>query len=147
MSMLDVTSYERNILQTANKLLEDDAYNLESELLKIKMKNIPANKVTVMEMQSVLQQQQQQAQAQSQPGQSTSAQQGGGTSSLASTAALPIAERQMSAIVDETGESKMPLFHKLLRKDIHHIPHTDFGGHVEMKHLFVQDTRLIGTLG
>ena len=62
MSMLDVTSYERNILQTANKLLEYDAYNLESELLKIKMKNIPGNKVTIMEAQPVIQ-----PQPQSQP--------------------------------------------------------------------------------
>jgi hypothetical protein len=129
MSMLDVTSYERNILKTANKLLEYDAYNLEKELLKIKSKNIPGEKIAMIE-QIVEQEQQQQQQAQQpqpQPQQHQHQQQ-----------------HLVGMATFDNSESKMPLLHKLLRKDIHHIPHTDFGGHVEINRLYQQDSRIIG---
>ena len=64
MSMLDVTSYERNILVTANILLESDTHRKAQKLWKMKTKALPQTEVKIREPPSAQQQQQQQQQQQ-----------------------------------------------------------------------------------
>jgi len=118
MSMLDVTSYERNILGTANKLLEKDAFEREKELLKTR--NLFADSKNIVLKENLIPQQQQLLHQQE--------------------------RKELSSInfIDDDANSRIPLLHKLLRKETHLIPKTDFGGHVDIKKIFLADNRIIG---
>jgi len=131
MSMLDVTSYERNILQTANKLLESDVYAQTAELYKCRAQPFAIEKVNVSSPSP-----QPPPQKSIQPGQEPN-------SSTEPAPAERSDSRKTIQYIEPQSESKLGLLNQLLSSSSL-VPPADFGGHPDLVKISKLDARPIG---